>query len=73
MHVGVVLDVEHKHGFPFGGEHSRHTFQEEAEQGGEEALLRHVLQTDRDAVGQHIVGDDGDTQGAERNNTMNTI
>lgn len=61
LDVGVVLDVEHEHGFPFGGEHSRHALEEEAEQGREEALLRHVLQTHRDAVGQHVISDDGDT------------
>lgn len=73
LHVGVVLDVEHEHRFPLGGEHSRHALKEEAEQGREEALLGHVLQTHRDAVGQHVVGDDGHTQRAEGQNAMDAV
>lgn len=73
LHVGVVLDVEHEHCLPFGGEHSRHALQEEAEQGREEALLGHVLKTHRDAVGQHVIRDDGDTQRAEGHDPMDTI
>lgn len=73
LHVGVILDVEHEYRFPFCGEHRRHTFKEEAEQWREEALLGHVLQAHRDAVGQHVIGDDGDTQGTEGHNTMETI
>lgn len=73
LHVSVVLDVEHEHRFPFGGEHGRYALKEEAEQRREEALLGHVLQTHRDAVGQHVVSDDGDTQRAEGHNAMDTI
>lgn len=73
LHICVVLDVEHKHCLPFGGEHSSNTLQEEAEQGREEALLGHVLQTHCDAVSQHVIGDDGDTQRTHGNNTMDTI
>lgn len=61
LHIRVVLDVEHKHFLPLGGQNGRHAFQEEAEERREEALLGHVLQTHRDAVGQHVVGDDGDS------------
>lgn len=73
LHVSVVLDVENENCLPCGGEHGRHALEEEAEQGREEALLGHVLQTHRDAVGQHVVGDDGDTQRAEGNNVMDTV
>lgn len=73
LYVSVVLDVEHEHRLPFGGEHSRHALKEEAEQGGQEALLGHVLQTHRDAVGQHVVRDDGDTQRADGHDAMDTI
>lgn len=73
LHVCVILDVEHKHCFPFSGEHSCHALKEEAEQGREESLLGHVLQPHSDAVGQHVVSDDGDTQCADGHNTMDTI
>ena len=73
LHVRVVLDVEHKHWLPFGGEHSRYALEEEAEQGREEALLGHVLQTHGDAVGQHVVSDDGDAQRAAAHDSMETI
>ena len=73
LHISVVLDVEHEHRLPFGGEHRRHALQEEAEQRRKEALLGHVLQTHRDAVGQHVIGDDGDTQRAEGHDTMDAI
>lgn len=43
LHVSVVLDVEHEHRLPLGGEHCRHALQEEAEQGRKEALLGHVF------------------------------
>lgn len=73
LHVRVILDVEHKHCFPFSGEHRCHAIKEEAEQRREESLLGHVLQPHSDAVGQHVVCDDGDTQRAHGHNTMNTI
>lgn len=73
MDVRVVLDVEHKHRFPFGGEHSRHALEEEGQQRGEEALLGHVLQPHSDAVGQHVVSDDGDAQCAEGRHLMEAV
>lgn len=73
LHVGVVLDVEQEHRFPPGGEHRGHALEEEAEQRREEALLGHVLQAHRDAVGQHVVGDDGDAERAEGHHLMDTI
>jgi len=73
LHVGVVLDVEHEHRLPLGGEHGGHALQEAAEQRRQEALLGHVLQTHRDAVGQHVVGDDGDPQRAEGDHVMEAI
>lgn len=73
LHVGVVLDVEDEHGLPPGGEHGRHALHEEAEERREEALLGHVLQAHRDAVGQHVVGDDGDTQRAGSYNVVDTV
>lgn len=73
LHVGVILDVEQEHRFPPGGEQGGYALEEEAEQGGEEALLGHVLQTHGDAVGQHVIGDDGDAQRAEGHHVMETI
>lgn len=73
LDVGVVLDVEDEHFLAFGGQHGRHALQEEAEQRGEEALLGHVLKPHRDAVGQHVVRDDGDTQRAERCHAMDAV
>lgn len=73
LHVGVILDVEQEHRFPPGGEHGSYALEEEAEQRGEEALLGHVLQTHGDAVGQHVIGDDGDTERAEGHDVMETI
>lgn len=73
LHVGVILDVEQEHRFPPGGEHGGHALEEEAEQRGEEALLGHVLQTHGDAVGQHVISDDGDTERAEGHDVMDTI
>lgn len=73
LNVGVVLDVEHEHRFPRGGEHGGDALQEEAEQRREEALLGHVLQAHRDAVGQHVVGDDGDAQRAEGDGAVDAI
>lgn len=73
LYVCVILDVEHKHCFPFSGQHSCHTLKEEAKQRREESLLGHVLQPHSDAVGQHVISDDGDTQCADGHNSMDTI
>lgn len=73
LNVSVILDVEQEHRFLPGGEYGGHALEEEAEQRGEEALLGHVLQTNGDAVSQHVIGDDGDTERAEDHDTMETI
>lgn len=73
LNVSVILDVEQEHRFPPGGEHSGNTLKEEPEQRGEEAFLRHVLQTHSDAVSQHVIGDDVDTERADDHNTMDAI
>lgn len=73
LNVGIILYVEHKHCFSFGGKHICHPLKKEAEQGRKKALLGHVLQTHCDAVCQHVISDDSDTQRAQGNNTMDTI
>lgn len=73
LHVGVVLDVEDEDGLAPGGEDGRHAVHEEAEQGRQEALLRHVLQAHRDAVGEHVVGDDGHAECAEGRGGVDAI
>jgi len=72
-HVRVVLDVEHEHRLPVGGEHGGHALQEEGEQVRQEAFLGHVLQAHRDAVGQHVIGDDGDAERAHGHHPVETV
>lgn len=73
LYVGVVLDVKHKHLLAFGGQHRSDTLHEEAEQRRQEALLGHVLQTHCDAVGQHVICDDGYTQCTQGHDCMETV
>lgn len=73
LDVSVILDVEHEDAVAAGGEDGSHAVHEEGEQRGQEELLGHVLQADRDAVGQHVVGDDGDAQGAQGRDVVDTI
>lgn len=60
--VRVVLDVKDDDVFGGGGEDAGDAVQELGEQQGEEALLGGVGQPQRDAVGQHFIGDDGDLE-----------
>lgn len=71
--VRVVLDVENKDAVLGGGEHGCHPLHKEGQEGRKEPLLGHVLQPHCDAVGEHVVRDDGDTQGADCSDTVNTI
>lgn len=71
--VRVILDVENEDAILGGGEHSRHPLHKEGQEGRQEPLLGHVLQPHRDAVGEHVVRDDGDTQRAHCSDTVNTI
>jgi len=61
-HVRVVLDVEDEDVLLGRCKHGGHPFQEGGQQRGEEALLPHVLQPHRDAVGQHVLRDDDHAQ-----------
>lgn len=71
--VRVVLDVEHEDAILGGGQHCCHPLHEEGQEGRKEPLLGHVLQTHRDAVGEHVISDDGDAQGAHCCYAVDTI
>ena len=73
LDVGVVLDVEDEDAVPAGGEDGGDALHEEGEERRQEALLGHVLQTHRDAVGQHVVCYDGDPEGAEGGDLVNAV
>ena len=71
--VRVVLDVENEDAILGSGEHCCNPLHKQGQEGREEPLLGHVLQPHRDAVGEHVIRDDGDTQGADRRDTVDTI
>lgn len=71
--ICVVLDVENEDAVLGGGEHCRHPLDKQGEERRKEPLLGHVLQPHRDAVGQHVICDDGDTQGANSRNAVDAV
>lgn len=63
--IRVILDIEDEDAIRTGGQNCGYTFSEKGKQGGEETFLRHVLQTNGDAVRQHIIRNDSHAEGAE--------
>lgn len=71
--VRVVLDVKDDDVFGGGRQDAGHAVQELGEQQGQEVLLGGVGQPQRDAVGQHFIGDDGDLEKTLRWDGVDTI
>lgn len=63
--IAVILHVEDKDTITAGRQNSSHALGEQTQQWWQEAFLGHVLQAHGDAVSQHVVCDDGHTEGAE--------
>lgn len=62
--VCVILDVEDHNVFRGSGQDPGHAVQELRQQQGQEMFLGGVGQSQRDAVGQHFICDDGDLENA---------
>lgn len=71
--VQVWLDVEDEHVLDRHGQHGRHALQEVPQQWGQEVFLGHVLEADRHAAAQHVLGDDENPENALGRDAVDAI